>query len=211
MLTNEVCPLNPYTVNSIYSPAFGTWGTEGTSNVNVNSARLTLQHGKEQTRIQLDMRTQWWPVSLVCSHRHVHMVTVQGGLQWDNSQTIKTATRDSGHRYLVLTKKEWFRSLAGLAIRWNVTIKQVGPDPESTVFWSVSCFRCSCSTWVLYSVWQPSQHCGSPSSTSWRNTWRLTAVISWYVYLACYFCISSPVYAHSTTVLHYREMCIELI
>ena len=34
---------------------------------------------------------------------------------------------------LVLIKKEGFRSRAGRAIWRNVTIKQVGPDPESTV------------------------------------------------------------------------------
>ena len=32
-------------------------------------------------------------------------------------------------RYLVLTKKQGFRSRAGRAIRRNVTIKLVGPDP----------------------------------------------------------------------------------
>ena len=42
--------------------------------------------------------------------------------------------RDNGRRHIVLTKKEeGFRSQAGRAVRQNVSIKSVGPDPELTV------------------------------------------------------------------------------
>ena len=61
-----------YKVDSVYSPAFGTWGIGGTIRRRGHKTLLMLT---EHTCVQLAMHTQWGPVSVVCtcSRRRCHM------------------------------------------------------------------------------------------------------------------------------------------
>ena len=94
---------------------------------------------------QLSLQSHIWDLVV---GGNCKVFTIQPLSEWDN-----------GHQYLVLTKKKWFHSKAGWAIRWNVTIKPRGLNPESTIYntFPITASKlgptCATEKWLYSSGW----------------------------------------------------------